>query len=286
MKKFLIITGLSGAGKSTALKSLEDIGFFCVDNLPLVLIPQFIDVISPFSKKVESVAIVVDIREKKFLQQIESTIEFLKKRDIDYDIIYLEAQEEVILRRYSETRRIHPLGNIKEGIKIEESVLLPLKENAKHIIDTSHMTVHMVRDAITAIYGPKRAFYINIIAFGFRYGLPQNADLVLDVRFLPNPYFHPELKNHTGIDRNVKEFLLNKDITRKFLRRVISLLNFLVPHYQREAKIYLTIGIGCTGGRHRSIVIADYLGNYLSKKGYNAKIIHRDVGKGVFGDGA
>jgi len=278
VRKFLVITGLSGAGKSTALKSLEDIGFFCVDNLPIVLIPQFIDVISPLSKKVENVAIVVDIREKNFLQQIESTIEFLKKKDIDYDIIYLEAQEEIILRRYSETRRIHPLGNIKEGIKIEESVLLPLKENAKHIIDTSHMTVHMIRDEITALYGPKRAFYINVIAFGFRYGLPQNADLILDVRFLPNPYFHPELKNYTGIDRNVKEFLLSKDITHRFLRRTTSFLNFLIPYYQKEAKIYLTIGIGCTGGKHRSIVIADYLGNYLVKKRYNSKIIYRDIG--------
>jgi len=279
VKKFIIITGLSGAGKSTVLKSLEDIGFFCVDNLPIVLISQFIEVISHLSEKVENVAIVADIREKKFLRDIETTIKFLEDKKIDYDIIYLEAQEEVILRRYSETRRIHPLGNIKEGIKTEESALLSLKEKATHIIATSYMTVHMARDAVTAIYGPKRAFYINIIAFGYRYGLAQNADLILDVRFLPNPYFNPELKNFTGIDRKVKEYVLKNDITRKFLRKTISFLNFLLPHYQREAKIYLTIGIGCTGGKHRSIVIADYLGNYLTKKNYNAKVIYRDVGK-------
>jgi len=278
MKKFIIITGLSGAGKSTALNALEDIGFFCVDNLPLVLIPAFIDAILPLSKNVENVAIVVDIREKKFLQQISSTLQHLNERGVGYEIIYLEAQQEVILRRYSETRRMHPLGsNIKEGIKKETSALVPLKEKATHIIDTSHMTVHMVREAITSTYGHKRAFYINIVAFGFRYGLPENADLIFDVRFLPNPYFHPGLKDLSGLEKDVKEFVLNQEVSRKFIRKTTSFLNFLLPQYQREGKIYLTIGIGCTGGRHRSIVVANYLSKYLVKKGYNVRIVHRDI---------
>ena len=278
MRKFIIITGLSGAGKSTALNALEDIGFFYVDNLPLVLIPPFIDAIWPLSKNVENVAIVVDIREKKFLQQISSTLKHLDERGIGYEIIYLESQQEVILRRYSETRRMHPLGdNIKEGIKKEILALVPLKEKATHIIDTSHMTVHMVREAITSIYGPERAFYINIVAFGFRYGLPENADLIFDVRFLPNPYFHPGLKDLSGLEKDVKEFVLNQEVSRKFIRKTTSFLNFLLPQYQSEGKIYLTIGIGCTGGRHRSIVVANYLYNYLVKKGYNIKIVHRDI---------
>ncbi len=278
MKKFIIITGLSGAGKTTALNSLEDIGFFCVDNLPLVLVPAFIDAISPFSKNVKNVAIVVDVREKNFLQQIPSALEHLDARGVDYEIVYLEAKEEVILRRYSETRRIHPLGgNIKEGIKKEISALVPLKEKATHIIDTSHMTVHTIREAITSIYGPERAFYINLVAFGFRYGLPENADLILDVRFLPNPYFQPVLKNLTGLDKNVKEFVLNQEVSQKFLRKTISFLSFLLPHYQKEGKVYLTIGIGCTGGKHRSVVVVNYLHDYLAKKGYNTKIVHRDI---------
>ncbi len=276
--KVIFISGLSGAGKSTALNALEDIGFYCSDNMPLPLIPDFLKILQDL-KNIRKVAVVIDIREGEFLDYFESIFKKIKKMVDDYEFLFLEASEEIIIRRYSETRRKHPLGSLQVGIKEEKERLKLIREKATRIIDTSFLNVHQLKKIITRIFVSRKNLFINIVSFGYKYGLPEDADLLFDVRFLPNPYFIEELKPLTGRDLKVKNYVLSNPSSRKFLSSLNKFFNFLLPEYMKEGKIYLTIGFGCTGGKHRSVVIADSIYEFLSRKYSDVRIIYRDLGK-------
>jgi UPF0042 nucleotide-binding protein len=281
--RIVIITGLSGSGKSTALRALEDIGFFCVDNLPIVLLPKFLEIQGEASGEVSKVALVMDIRERYFLEKHMEVISKLKKKKYRIEILFLEASDDSLLHRFSETRRAHPLSEkrtVPESIALEREKLRELKDIADNIIDTSLYNIHQLKDLLQRYYldplkGDK--ITINLISFGYRYGLPSDADMALDVRFLPNPYFFEDLKKYNGNDSRVREYVLKWDDTLHFLDKIYSLLSFLIPRYEKEGKTYLTIAVGCTGGRHRSVVILNQISEYLSEKGYSININHRDM---------
>ncbi|MDA8156315.1 MAG: RNase adapter RapZ [Actinomycetota bacterium] len=273
-----IITGLSGSGKTVALKALEDSGFFCVDNLPPQLIDDFIR-ISSGRKESSGLGIGIDAREKEFLAGMEPTLERLKEK-YDVKIIFLLADEAVLIRRYKETRRPHPVpeDNIEASIGTEMKLLEPLRARADRIIDTTALTPHQLRELTISTLGLRGSvFQTLVVSFGFKFGLPQSADLVVDARFLPNPYFVTELKNLSGRDQPVIDFVSQNNLTREFVERLDNLLSFLVPHYIKEGKSSLTIAIGCTGGRHRSPVIADMLASRLKALGVPVTVVHRDL---------
>lgn len=281
--RIVIITGLSGSGKSTALRALEDIGFFCVDNLPIVLLPKFLEIQGQASGEVSKVALVMDVRERYFLEKHMEVISKLKKKKYSIEILFLEASDDSLLHRFSETRRVHPLSEkrtVPESIALEREKLRELKDIADNIIDTSLYNIHQLKDLLQRYYldplkGDK--ITINLISFGYRYGLPTDADMALDVRFLPNPYFVEDLKKYNGNDSRVREYVLKWDDTLHFLDKIYSLLSFLIPRYEKEGKTYLTIAVGCTGGRHRSVVVLNQISEYLSEKGYSININHRDM---------
>lgn len=282
----VIITGLSGSGKSTAIKALEDIGYFCVDNLPAPLLPTFIDLCEHSTKwEIIRIAIGMDIRGREFLTEYPMILEEIKKKGYNLEILFLDASDQVLVRRYSETRRDHPLkeDSIFEGITLERKRLAPLKDIATSIIDTSFLNVHQLREIIFEQFVEATNPFkmsINLISFGYRYGIPSNADLIMDVRFLPNPHFIEELREKTGNSREVSRYVLTKEEAKEFLIRLKDMLSFLIPLYEREGKASLTIAIGCTGGRHRSVVITNYVKKFLSKRnGYPLKVIHRDMKK-------
>ncbi len=281
--RIVIITGLSGSGKSTALRALEDIGFFCVDNLPILLLPKFLQIQDQASGEVSKVALVMDVRERHFLEKHMEVISKLKKKKYSIEILFLEASDDSLLHRFSETRRAHPLSEkrtVSESIALEREKLCELKDIADNIIDTSLYNIHQLKDLLQQYYlDPLKRdkITINLISFGYRYGLPSDADMALDVRFLPNPYFFKDLKKYNGNDRRVKEYVLKWDDTLHFLDKIYSLLSFLIPRYEKEGKTYLTIAVGCTGGRHRSVVILNKISEYLSEKGYTININHRDM---------
>jgi UPF0042 nucleotide-binding protein len=281
--RIVIITGLSGSGKSTALRALEDIGFFCVDNLPILLLPKFLEIEGQVSGEVSKVALVMDIRERYFLEKHMEVISKLKKKKYSIEILFLEASDDSLLHRFSETRRAHPLSEkrtVSESITLEREKLRELKDIADNIIDTSLYNIHQLKDLLQRYYldplgGNK--ITINLISFGYRYGLPSDADMALDVRFLPTPYFFKNLKKYNGNDSRVKEYVLKWDDTLHFLDKIYSLLSFLIPRYEKEGKTYLTIAVGCTGGRHRSVVILNRISEFLSEKGYTINVNHRDM---------
>lgn len=283
--RFVIITGLSGAGKSQAMKAMEDIGYFCIDNLPPALIPKLADLCFD-SKKFTNVALVMDIRGGEFFHDFFEGIEYLKEANYPYEIIFLEASDAVLVRRYKETRRKHPLnnkGNIMEGIKRERELLGDVKKIANIIIDTTGLTSAQLKEQLYNIYVEGRKFsglIINIVSFGYKYGLPLDADLVFDVRFLPNPFYIDELRPLTGNDGEVQRYVMQNKEASEFLDRLEDMIEFLIPFYIREGKSQLVIAIGCTGGRHRSITIANLLYDRLKKKDYNAYIEHRDIEEG------
>jgi UPF0042 nucleotide-binding protein len=283
--RVVIITGLSGSGKSTALRSLEDIGFFCVDNLPVVLLPKFLDITIVSSPKIDRVAMVMDLREKSFLDKYCRIFGKLKERGFKIEILFLEASDETLLRRFSETRRNHPLsgkGSIMDGIMLEKEKLLPLRKMAERIIDTSSANVHQLKDIVQRYFLPSSEYkrmIISISSFGYRYGLPADADLVFDVRFLPNPYFVEELKEHDGHNSEVTKYVLKNRESKNFLLKILDLLSMLIPLYDKEGKARLNISIGCTGGRHRSVVMANELSSRLSKMKYRIYLNHRDIAK-------
>lgn len=283
--RIVIVTGLSGSGKSTALRALEDIGFFCVDNLPILLLPKFLEIQGEVSGEISKVALVMDVRERHFLEKHIEIISKLKKKKYSIEILFLEASDDSLVHRFSETRRAHPLSekrNVSESITLEREKLRGLKDIADTIIDTSLYNIHQLKALIQRYYlDPLKGdrITINLISFGFRYGLPSDADMALDVRFLPNPYFFKDLKNHDGNDSRVKEFVLKWDDTAHFLSKLYELLSFLVPRYEKEGKTYLTIAVGCTGGRHRSVVILNQLAEYLSGKDYSVNVNHRDINR-------
>jgi UPF0042 nucleotide-binding protein len=281
----VIITGMSGSGKSTVLKAFEDMGYFCVDNLPIVLLPEFLSFTEGTSKGPTRVALVMDIREGTFLEQYRFIFSKIKEKGFHLEILFVDAKEDVLLRRYSQTRRHHPLepsGEVLKGIRLEREKIMDLRESADKLLDTSDMNVHQLRQNVFDLYAPRKrldSMVIHILSFGFKYGLPADANLVLDVRFLPNPYFEEDIKGLSGIDRKVKDFVLASKDTMEFLSHSEGLLRFLLPRYRNEGKSYLVIAVGCTGGRHRSVVIAEYLRDKFMKEGEEVIISHRDVNR-------
>jgi len=280
---FVIITGLSGAGKSYAIKCFEDMGYFCVDNLPTTLIPTFAELCTQSSRSIRQIALGVDVREGEYLAHLVEALEALRARGHRVEVLFLEAGDEALVRRYHETRRRHPLageGSVLDGIRAERQALANLREVAARIIDTSGLTVHQLKDRLQQAYGAheaRGALTVSLVSFGFKYGLPYDADLVFDVRFLPNPHFVDELRLLDGRDPQAAKFVLAHDETRRFLTRLEDLLGFLLPLYRREGKAYLTLAIGCTGGRHRSVTLVEALRPFLEDKGYPPIVRHRDL---------
>jgi UPF0042 nucleotide-binding protein len=282
--KIVIITGLSGAGKTEALKYFEDAGYYCIDNLPAPLMLNLIDYFSAGDKNISNIAFAIDLRSGYFFDEIYKTLDELKNRDIDYRILFLEASKSEIIKRYSLTRRKHPLvenGNLSSGIEKEIEKMNRLKEIADVVIDTSLLSSKELRIAITELMMDTtekgKLLHISIISFGYKYGVPDNMDIVMDVRFLPNPFYIDELKDLDGRDNKVIDFVLKRVETEKFMHIFKDLLDFLMPNYMNEGKSYLGIGIGCTGGKHRSVVISDKIYEHLKQKGYSVKIFHRDI---------
>ena len=277
--RILVVSGLSGSGKTVALRAVEDAGFYCVDNIPVSLISSLIDKISRQSGS-RHIAIGIDIREKEFLGDIQAAVTLLRKK-FPLQILYLEAETDVLVRRFKETRRPHPLGgSIEEAIKAEKKVLSRLKADADRVIDTSAVSPHELRKLITSLYAPRsghKDLAVSVISFGFKYGIPQNIDLLFDVRFLPNPHFVPGLRELTGRDKKVSDFIFSQPVTKQFMKKVKDLLGFLIPHYVREGKSYISIAFGCTGGRHRSPAIAEEISRFLAKENLDRHIIHRDI---------
>jgi len=282
---FVIITGLSGAGKSTALKNFEDLGYFCVDNLPTTLIPKFAEICLQLKYKIKKVALGIDIREGDFLDDLFSSLEELGKMGFSHQILFLEAGNSVLVRRYSETRRKHPLD--KEGRSILEVIikerkrLMGIKERADKIIDTTTLTPQEFKQVVFSSFRevPELdTMNVSLVAFGYKYGIPVDADLVIDTRFLPNPHYIERLRPLTGNNPEVSRFVLKSSVTQKFLRKYFALLKFLIPYYIREGKSYLTIAVGCTGGRHRSVIVVNELNKFLGKK-CPVKTQYRDIEK-------
>lgn len=283
--RFVIITGVSGAGKSQAMKYLEDIGFFCVDNLPPELIPKFAEISSKTRGKMEKIAMVIDIRGGELFNDLLPGLNGLKEAGLPYELLFLEASDNVLIKRYKESRRMHPLapeGSLLKGINEERRILKEVKKKANHIIDTSGLTPRQLKEEIVKIFVDGRSFpgmIININSFGFKYGIPLDCDLVFDVRFLPNPFYEKSLKELTGFSDAVRDYVLECPETQEFLSKLTDLLEFLIPNYIKEGKTQLVIGIGCTGGKHRSVVIANSLYQILSQKEHTVFTDHRDVGK-------
>jgi RNase adapter protein RapZ len=284
-RQLVVITGLSGSGKGSVLKAFEDLGFYCVDNLPLDLIPKFADLCHEPGSHIQRAAVVVDIREGDVLSRLPSTYQSLHREGLKLSLVFLEASDRILIRRFEETRRPHPLGRdlpVREGIRLERMLLKPMRQIADAVIDTSRMNVHELRDFIQVKFGElkaRRALLISVVSFGYRHGVPSDADLVFDVRFLPNPNYVAKLKNKNGRDRAVQRFMDTYPQTKEFEVRLTDLLLYLLPHYIREGKSYLTIAIGCTGGRHRSVALAERISSDLSAEGYKTKLAHRDIGK-------
>jgi RNase adapter protein RapZ len=280
---FVVITGLSGAGKSYAIKCFEDMGFFCVDNLPTTLIPTFADLAARSHHTITRVALGVDVREGEYLTHLLDTLVELRGRGHAVEVLFLEASEEALVRRYRETRRRHPLapdGNVVEGIRAERKALSTMREVADRIVDTSALTVHQLKDLLIETYvapGRRSGMSISLVSFGFKHGVPFDADLVFDVRFLPNPHFVEGLRPLDGRDARVREFILNHEESRELLRRLQDFLGFVLPAYQREGKAYLTVAVGCTGGRHRSVALVEELKGFLDGLGLAANVVHRDM---------
>jgi len=283
LKRIVVITGMSGSGKSTAIRALEDSGFFCVDNLPVLLLPKLTE-LAGLGSTARRLALVIDAREGVFLGEAPRMLEDVRRGGHQVEVVFLDSSNGAITRRFSETRRRHPLapqGTILEGIERERSALHDIREMADQVIDTSELTVHDLKKIIQARFSPElsNAPSISILSFGYRYGVPQQADLVFDLRFLPNPYFVPELKGLTGKHPQVARFVLDRPEAQTFLDKVVDLCQFLFPRYQKEGKAYLTLALGCTGGKHRSVAVARELSQRLSGADTPTQLWDRDVDK-------
>jgi UPF0042 nucleotide-binding protein len=279
----VILTGLSGSGKSTVLRALEDIGYFCVDNLPLSLLPSFLDMQSQEVRNGRKIALVMDVRTEGFLQNYDQVFRHLEQQGYHLHIIFLEADEATLIRRFSQTRRQHPLADhdtIVQALRQERDSLAGLRHLAHRIIDSSHYNPHQLRELIKDEYSemlPRQRMWLHIISFAYKKGIPPEADMVLDVRFLPNPYFVEGLQPLTGEDPGVRQFVLDNPETQAFLEHLFALVDFLLPRYQQEGKTHLTLAIGCTGGQHRSVVMAHVLGQHLRQGNYPFTLSHRDM---------
>lgn len=283
----VIVTGMSGAGKSTALKMLEDVGYFCVDNLPAPLIPKMADLLRVPGSELNKAALGVDIRSGQSLTEMARVMEELDGAGMKYEILFLESSDHVLIKRYKETRRFHPLagndGRVDEGIRKERERIKFLKKRADYLIDTSHMLTRELKRELNKIFVENKEYknlYISVLSFGFKYGIPPDSDLVFDVRFLPNPYYIEDLRPQSGNDREVREYVMNNEKAAEFLHKLIDLAEFLIPNYVLEGKTQLVISIGCTGGKHRSVTLANELFEALSKnENYGIRVEHRDIGK-------
>lgn len=287
--KFVIVTGLSGAGKTQANRVLEDLGYFCIDNLPPTLIPKFAEACRQTDGKIEKAALVMDIRGGKFFDAIFESLKYLKDNEYEYEILFLDATDEMLVKRFKESRRSHPLaqdGRVINGIEIERNKLRELKDRADIIIDTSKLEIKDLREKIVENYGAgqeqrERDISITVLSFGFKYGIPVDSDLVFDVRFLPNPFYIPELKKFSGLEVPVRDYVLGHEETQGFIEKLNDMLKFLIPNYVKEGKRQLIVSIGCTGGRHRSVAIAKSIYDSLSEDGYKATIEHRDINEDI-----
>ncbi len=283
--RFVIVTGMSGAGKSTTLKTLEDIGYFCVDNLPIQLIMRFAEIAYAKDNDINNVAIGVDIRSGVYLEQLSECLQQLKASQYDYEILFLDSNDDVLIKRYKETRRNHPLarnGRIEDGIKMERSRIAFLRKEADYIIDTTSLLTRELKAELDKIFienAEYSNFIINVVSFGFKYGIPRDADLVFDVRFLPNPYYDLELRPLTGNDEAIQNFVMQFDEAKEFMNKIADLLEFLIPNYIKEGKNGLVVAIGCTGGKHRSVTLANGIYKELETLPYSVRIVHRDIDK-------
>lgn len=281
--RFVIVTGMSGAGKSCVLKMLEDAGYFCVDNLPIQLIMKMAALTFQEAEKISKVALGIDIRSGETLGELDEVLHNLETSGFQYEILYLDADTEVLVKRFKETRRAHPLagsGRVDKGIEAERQKLEFLKEKADYIIDTSRLLVRELKEQIVKIYVNNESFsnfMVTVLSFGFKYGIPSDSDLVFDVRFLPNPFYVASLKQMTGNDQAVRDYVMNSENSKEFLSKLEDLVSFLIPNYIKEGKNQLVISIGCTGGKHRSVTLANELGDYLKQFDYGIKVEHRDI---------
>lgn len=279
--RFVIVTGMSGAGKSTALKMLEDVGYFCIDNLPLALLPKLVEILKVPSAEFNKVALGIDIRGGQNFTDMEKMLQ-----DVSYEVLFLDSGDSVLVKRYKETRRTHPLaneGNIWKGLEKERRVLEPIKRKADYIIDTSLLLTRELKRELQKIFVDSQEYknlYLTVVSFGFKYGIPNDADLVFDVRFLPNPYYIDELRPKTGNDREIREYVMSNGKAEEFLEKLQNMLEFLIPQYIAEGKHQLVIAIGCTGGKHRSVTLANALYQYFEKSNeYGVRVEHRDIEK-------
>lgn len=281
--RLVVISGLSGAGKSNALKCFEDLGFFCIDNLPPQLLPKLVELCTQSGSEIKKIALGVDIREREFLRDFETILNDLIRNGYPIEIVYLDARDEVLVRRFSETRRPHPLAQdrpVIEGIKLERERLKWLWEGATLIIDTSDYNIHQLKGEIYRHFLERervKKIIVNVISFGFKYGVPYDIDMLFDIRFLPNPNFISSLKPLTGKDKEVEDYLLSNPQTTLLLEKLFQFIDFLMSQYEQEGRYYLNIGIGCTGGRHRSVLVAEALERHMTGMGFETTLRHRDI---------
>lgn len=284
--RFVIVTGMSGAGKSSVLKMLEDLGYFCVDNLPVHFIPKMTKLMVDEQETVDKMGLGIDVRNLQGLSDLDNILDKMKQEGYPYEVLFLEADDSVLVKRYKETRRNHPLalqGRVDKAIAAERVELAHIKKHADYILDTSHMLVRELKHEVDRIFLGEEEyenFFVTLLSFGFKYGIPEDSDLVFDVRFLPNPYYIEELRPMSGNDQPVRDYVMNNDTAKQFLTKLTDMVEFLIPNYISEGKTQLVIGIGCTGGKHRSVTLANELYEALKKTdSYGVRIEHRDIGK-------
>ena len=286
--RFVVVTGMSGGGKSTALRMLEDAGYYCVDNLPVLLIEKFVELIATPDGEVTMVALGLDVRADQAFETTTKILDKLKNDGYAFEILFMEANDKTLLKRYKETRRVHPLspyGRIEDGIKRERAILSNIRAKSDYVIDTSRLLTRELKEELDRIFVQNEGYnslMVTVLSFGFKYGIPADADLVFDVRFLPNPFYIDELKHKTGNEKEVQDYVMSFPEAHTFIEKLADLVGFLIPNYVKEGKYQLVIGIGCTGGKHRSVTLANRLYEHMKNKGeYGIKIAHRDVGQGL-----
>ena len=282
--RFVIVTGMSGGGKSTVLKMLEDAGFYCVDNLPISLVEKFVELISMPNSEVSKVVLGLDVRSDQSFKDATKVLETLKQKGYQFEILFMDADEKVLIKRYKETRRVHPLapdGRVEDGIRMERKVLENIRKHADYVIDTTNLLTRELKEELHRIFVENEEYnslMVTVMSFGFKYGIPADADLVFDVRFLPNPFYIDELKHKTGNDKEVQDYVMNNEESAIFMDKLTDMIQFLIPNYVKEGKYRLVIAIGCTGGKHRSVTLANELYKRMKDAGnYGIKLYHRDV---------
>ncbi len=283
--RFVVVTGISGGGKSTVLKMLEDVGFYCVDNLPVSLIEKFVELISMPNSEISKVALGLDVRSDQSFEDTTRILAQLKEKGYKFEILFMDADENILIKRYKETRRVHPLaadGRVEDGVRAERRVLENVRRNADYVIDTTNLLTRELKEELDRIFvedGEYNSLMVTVMSFGFKHGIPVDADLVFDVRFLPNPFYIDELKHKTGNDKEVQDYVMSYEESEAFMEKLTDMVSFLIPNYVKEGKYRLVIAIGCTGGKHRSVTLANELYKRMKDKGnYGMKLYHRDVG--------